>query len=195
MATAYSNPEDFKRLRRREVAGQARAINFHCFQGRPLLTSDRACGWFVECAERQLAKHQIDLWAYCLMPNHVHLVLYPRGAAPNVGAFLESIKKGVVRRAITYLEQQAPEGLALLEDPRPDGTMRHRFWQRGGGYDRNLFTAKAVWGMIDYAHANPVEAGLCARAEDWKWSSAGAYAGNGQGALTLGLDSLPQRPG
>jgi len=49
-----------------------------------------------------------------------------------------------------------------------------RFWQIGGGYDRNLWTAKAVRSSIKYIEANPVRKELVKKPEDWKWSSASA---------------------
>jgi prepilin-type processing-associated H-X9-DG protein len=55
--------------------------------------------------------------------------------------------------------------------------VRHRFWQPGGGYDRNITSSAVLRAVIDYLHANPVRRGLVARAEDWEWSSARWYAG------------------
>jgi putative transposase len=54
--------------------------------------------------------------------------------------------------------------------------VRHRFWQPGGGYDRNVVEIAAVHQIIEYIHANPVRRGLVACAEDWEWSSARWYA-------------------
>ena len=49
-----------------------------------------------------------------------------------------------------------------------------RFWQAGGGFDRNLWSAEAVHSSIKYIEANPVRAELAKKPEDWKWSSARA---------------------
>ncbi|HUS46266.1 MAG TPA: hypothetical protein VM219_09630 [Phycisphaerae bacterium] len=46
-----------------------------------------------------------------------------------------------------------------------------RFRQRGGGYDRNLRSAREIRRKIDYIHANPVRRGLVARPGDRPWSS------------------------
>ena len=69
--------------------------------------------------------------------------------------------------------------------------VRHRMWQPGGGYDRNLFETKAIYLEIDYLHANPVRRGLCVRPEDWLWSSAADYAGIRKGPAALQRESLP----
>jgi len=58
-----------------------------------------------------------------------------------------------------------------MMDVQPNGTFSYRFWQRGGGYDTNLWTRKIIAGKIGYIHENPVKRGLVARVEDWKWSS------------------------
>ena len=58
-----------------------------------------------------------------------------------------------------------------------EGTrVRRRFWQPGGGYDRNITSMATLRAIIDYIHANPVRRGLVATAEDWEWSSARWYA-------------------
>jgi len=43
-----------------------------------------------------------------------------------------------------------------------------------GGFDRNLWNAKAIHSAIKYIEHNPVRAGLVKKAEEWKWSSAHA---------------------
>ncbi len=45
-----------------------------------------------------------------------------------------------------------------------------KFWQKGF-YDFNIYTEKKLKEKFDYMHNNPVKAGLCAKAKDYKWSS------------------------
>ncbi len=42
-------------------------------------------------------------------------------------------------------------------DIQPNGSQAVRFWQRGGGYDRNIHTAEELWEKITYIHRNPVK--------------------------------------
>jgi putative transposase len=53
--------------------------------------------------------------------------------------------------------------------------IEHVFWQSGGGFDRNITTAKTLLSMIDYIHLNPVRRELVEKATDWRWSSAAWY--------------------
>ena len=55
--------------------------------------------------------------------------------------------------------------------------MCDRFWQPGGGYDRDIARTATLRSMIEYLHANPVRRGLVAKVENWEWSSARWYAG------------------
>lgn len=110
------------------------------------------------------------------MPEHVHLLIYPRTEDGSVSRILQDIKEPVARRAIDYLRRHSPRWLARLT-VHEEQRVRHRFWQPGGGYDRNIVELTTAHRVIDYIHANPVRRGLVERAEDWEWSSAPSYAG------------------
>ena len=62
-----------------------------------------------------------------------------------------------------------------------------RFWQAGGGFDRNLWNAKAIHSSVNYIEYNPVRAGLVNAPEDWQWSSARTRYTN-KGLLPDNLD-------
>jgi len=76
-----------------------------------------------------------------------------------------------------YLERNAPQWLSRLTDVQPNGRAAVRFWQRGGGYDRNARDERALGAMIEYIHANPVRRGLVREAAERPWSSAQWYDG------------------
>ena len=52
------------------------------------------------------------------------------------------------------------------------GCQKHRFWQRGGGFDRNMWNPKAIYDAIEYIETNPVRAKLVTSPHEWNWSSA-----------------------
>jgi putative transposase len=83
----------------------------------------------------------------------------------------------VQRAALAYLRRHAPAFLERLRDEQPNGEVHYRFWQRGGGYDRNVNEPATIRAMIEYIHDNPVRRGLVKRAIDWPWSSARFFAG------------------
>ena len=148
-----------KTCRRLNEPGHAHALTFSCFQRRPFLSKDRSRQWLVEAIDRARVTQQFDLWAYVIMPEHVHILLCPHGRDYSMASILTAIKKSVANRAITYVRHNAPGFLPQMEDRQPNGAVAYRFWQRGGGYDRNLFEPSYIWQMIEYIHANPCRRG------------------------------------
>jgi putative transposase len=174
------DPETGKSYVERRVrfneAGQPRELTFSCYRHHAFLGRDRTREWFCGALDEAHRKLAYQLWAYVVMPEHVHVLVYPGDAADRMSAFLQAVKEPVARKGIRYLRDHASELLAQVTVPEGQ-RVRHRFWQPGGGYDRNITSIETLRAMIDYIHANPVRRGLVTRAEDWEWSSARWYAG------------------
>lgn len=56
-------------------------------------------------------------------------------------------------------------------------------WQRGGGYDRNIYSDAERIEKTDYIHNNPLNAGLVKKPVDYRWSSASWYSKAREGAV------------
>ncbi len=165
-----------KRRRRYDEPGQARHLTFSCYRRYRFLARDRTRAWFRDALEAACRKWQVDLWAYVLMPEHVHLLVYPRRPDASISGFLGDLKEDVGRQAVAYLKQSAPGWLPRIA-VREGARLRHRFWQPGGGHDRNIEGPVTLRSVIEYLHANPVRRELVEHPEDWEWSSARWYAG------------------
>ena len=118
-------------------------------------------------------------------------MLWPTAASYNVSEILNSIKQSVSKRALAFVQRETPAFLKRMEDRQPNGTVHFRFWQRGGGYDRNVIEETCVHKQIEYIHNNPVRRGLCLSPEDWLWSSAGDYMGLREGPLRIDRETVP----
>jgi len=165
-----------KKCRRRfDSENTPRELTFSCYRGYPFLARDRTCQWFVDAVENARQKWPIDLWAWVIMPEDAHLILMPRKRFREIGTFQGFVKERVARQAIRWLEQNAPDWIPRIT-VREGLRTRRRFWQPGGGYDRNIERVDTLERMIDYTHLNPVRRGLVERAVDWPWSSARWYA-------------------
>jgi putative transposase len=162
--------------------GHAHELTFSCYHGFKFLSADRTCQWLAEAIEGMRATLDVALWAYVFMPEHVHLVVYPRGPRYEISEILKRIKEPVGRRAIGFLKDPAPGWLDRVTQRRGRRTER-LFWQSGGGYDRNITEPRALNAMIASIHQNPVRRGLVARARDWHWSSAAWFEGLGSSGL------------
>jgi putative transposase len=190
--TPSRRPEQkFKTCRRYDVPGDAHSLTFTCFHRRDFLSTDRSCQWLVEAIVKTRASLEFDLWAYVFMPDHCHILLLPRREVYSISRMIEAIKLPVTRKASAYLRRHAPQSLAIMRDEQPNGSVAYRFWQRGGGYDRNMMEPQAIHAEIDYIHANPVRRGLVAKAEEWRWSSAAWYVGRRDVPLVPDAGSIP----
>ena len=166
--------------------GEAHYLTFSCFKKRHFLSRDRTRQYVIDALERSRARYGFDLWAFVIMSNHVHLLIYPPGDNDDMGKIEVAIKLSVSRRAMNYLRRHNPEGLRVLETGQQDTP--YRFWQQGNGYDENVASPEAIFEIIRYIHENPVRAGLCEEPADWQWSSAREWRKQGSGPLRLDRD-------
>ncbi len=155
-------------------AGHAHELTFSCNGRLPLLANDRVRQWLLDAMDTARRRWDFELWAYVIMPEHVHMLVYPRRPHYEVAAFLKSVKQSVARKAISWLRQSSSGLLGKLRIVRA-GRVEHRFWLEGGGYDRNIFDEATAWTCVEYIHRNPVRRGLVDAPSDWLWSSARWY--------------------
>jgi putative transposase len=144
----------------------------------------------VDAINEARKKHPFDLWAWVFMPEHVHLLLRPQ-SREGISAILSAIKKPVGRSAAAWVRRQAPHFIPRVLDAQPGGGQILRFWQRGGGYDRNIVTLQELHEKIGYIHKNPVRRGLVAHPAEWTWSSYAAWQTGIDLPLAVDRKTLP----
>ena len=178
-----------KTCRRYDIPGHAHELTFSCFRNQPLLDEHQACEELVQSIGRARQRHHFDLWGYVFMPDHVHLLLFPTEPTCPIAAVLRSIKQPVARKLLLHFREQNPTRLrACATGQKHDA---YRFWQAGGGYDRNITSRRVLLKSMSYIHANPVKAGLVDDPIDWPWSSALKWEKPGGGPLAVDRDSFP----
>jgi putative transposase len=97
---------------------------------------------------------RVEVWAYCLMPNHVHLILAPHSADG-------------LRRAIGEAHRRYTWQINQRED------WRGHLWQ--GRFASYPLDEPHLLAAARYVELNPVRAGLVRVAKSWPWSSAKAH--------------------
>jgi putative transposase len=102
------------------------------------------------------AKAGTAVWAWCLMPNHVHLILVP-STEDGLRAAL-----GEAHRRYTRVVNER------------EGWRGHLWQSRFASFPMD---EKWLIACARYVELNPVRAGLVARPEHWRWSSAGGHLG------------------
>ena len=109
---------------------------------------------YLELLNQYARKHSLDIWAYCLMPNHVHIVGVPGADDSLVSVF----------RTVHMLYSQYYN--------RKSNAVGH-LWQ--GRYYSCALDEPHVHAAVRYVEMNPVRAGIVASAEDYPWSSAKSH--------------------
>ena len=155
--------------------GHAHELTFSCYYRKPYFNDSSACKILLEEIESARQLFNFDLWAYVIMPNHVHLLFWPKKSEYDIAEIQRTIKGRTARR---YSEWVQENDCSLYETfkVKDHGEMRFRFWQRGGGFDRNLWNNRPIYDSILYIENNPVRKGFVAKAGAWEWSS--GYKGN-----------------
>ena len=166
-------------------------LTFSTFGRQPFFPGKHAAKWFIHSLENARQNCPFHLFAYVIMPEHIHIILQPLPQV-KISTILWKLKKPVTDAALSFVKNHHPDFLKHMADIQPSGKIAYRFWQRGGGYDRNMRSASDMNEKIGYIHDNPVRRGLVRQAEDWPYSSAGDWILQRKGSVTIDWKNLPE---
>ncbi len=179
------SPQHRKRKKTFNIPGHAHCLTYSCHKRLPPLCHDTSRHWVIKAMEAARQRHSIYIWAYAIMPDHVHLLVMPRTEQYSIQKLLFSLKRPVSWKAKRFLiaahDSKWTDRLTVAKGPRTV----FRFWQPGGGFDRNICSSKGIAQVAAYLHANPVRRGLVNEPTDWYWSSARWWAGDRAGPLEV----------
>ncbi len=120
-----------------------------------IFSTDEQKRLFLECLKKHDTDHSVDIVAYCLMDNHVHIIVK---ADPL--SLAKSIKSINTKYAMNFNRQRNRIG--------------HVFQ---GRYKSEAITDdKYLLQVIRYVHNNPVKAKMIKSFKDYSWSSYSEYA-------------------
>jgi putative transposase len=123
--------------------------------------------WLLNVYARQ---YGVEIYAYCLMTYHVHLVVVPADAL-------------TMQRALRAVHSQYAQRINRMA-----GRSGH-LWQ--GRYFSSPLDSNYFLNAVRYVELNPVRAGLVEKAEDYEWSSAAAHCGRRHDNLLAPAASSP----
>ncbi|MCE5186547.1 MAG: transposase [Planctomycetaceae bacterium] len=175
--------EHRKHCKRYNHPCHAHALTFTCYQGHPFLVHDPVCQKLAESISKACTRHNFSLWAYVFMPEHVHLLVWPRVTGYSISAFLQSVKQPVARWALAFNKEHYPKQFEQMTTGQC--SQPYRFWQAGGGYDRNIVDLDTAWKEINYMHRNPVRRKLVEHPAAWFYSSFKDWNTDTQGPIEV----------
>ena len=106
---------------------------------------------YLKLLKEQVKKHSVEVWAYCLMDNHVHLVLIPKTQEGLAKAVAETNRRFTCQINSRY-------------------DWRGYLWQ--GRFISFVMDEIYLIRTLRYVENNPVRAGMVKKAWDYLWSSA-----------------------
>ncbi len=142
------------RIARLVVPGRPHHVTQRGVRRMEVFRKDGDYAAYLALISQSCKKAGTEVWAYCLMPNHVHLIMVP---ADEDG----------LRAALGEAHRQYTRRINFRE-----GCRGHLWQERFHSFpmDETYLTA-----CVRYVELNPVRAGLVKRPEDWTWSSARAH--------------------
>ncbi len=117
---------------------------------------------YIKFLAEQLPTAKADVLAYCLMPNHVHLILVPE-TKESLAKLLRKVHGRYARRI-----------------NRRNAWQGHLWQERFHSF---VMDESHLLAAAKYVELNPVRAGLCVSAQEWRWSSANFHLGASTDAL------------
>ncbi len=131
----------------------------------PVFETDGDYRQYLEWLKKYSGKYALDLWAYCLMSNHVHFI-----CVPNKEDSLSLTFNTLHMRYAQYVNRRRQASGHL--------------WQ--GRFFSSILDERHVYAAIRYVENNPVRARLVNEAKDYRWSSAREHLGvNSDGNITV----------
>lgn len=153
------------RVARLVVPGQPHHVTQRGNRRMPVFFGDDDYGAYAALLAEWCAKAGTEVWAYCLMPNHVHLILVPADADGLRAALGEPHRR--YARRVNLREEWSG----------------HLWQSRFASFpmDENYLLACAR-----YVELNPMRAKLSSSPRGWRWSSARAHlAGKDDGLVRV----------
>mgnify|MGYP000930085804 CR=1 FL=1 len=115
--------------------------------------------FYLETLRKYADLHGTRIWAWCLMPNHVHLIVVPEN------------EKSLAR---TFEKAQAAHSFRMHSRRCQTGHL----WQNR--YYSCVLDDSHLQAAVRYVELNPVRAGLVDKPEDYDWSSAWSHLNKAQ---------------
>jgi len=135
----------------------------------PIFTDEKTCRILLITIEYFKLILDYKIYAYCIMPDHMHLILHPIGKY-NLSYIMQMIK-GSYARKINKIN--ASNG---------------KLWQKRF-YEEGIRDERMLMQKIEYIHNNPIRKKLVTSLDDYPYSSYHSYFGNNKNII-LATDHL-----
>ncbi len=136
----------------------------------------------IESLQHCQKQKGLIIYSYCLMSNHIHLIVGRKGES-KIEEIVRDFKKFTSVHVCRTIENNLAESrkgwmLKLFQSAADDSNKhtKYKFWQNEY-HPVELYNNDTIDQKLEYIHDNPVKEGIVDRPEDYLYSSARDYAG------------------
>ena len=131
----------------------------------------------LELLEEVRGKYEMKIYSYCLMSNHIHLILQSKKNG-DLSNFMREWKSLSAKEILNFAEENSPELLKQFEDSAEkyhlSSQQKYHIWASRFD-DLQLRTSEIVKVKFNYIHDNPVRKRIVVNSSQFKYSSASWY--------------------
>jgi REP element-mobilizing transposase RayT len=151
---------------------------------------DEYFGIMVDALDYSRKHKDMEIYAWCIMPSHVHLIFRAAKGKPEtlLGSLKSHTSKQLQQAIKDNLQESRREWLtnSFEKAARYKANVKAgQFWQHHNK-PIELWSPEVIDQKAEYIHQNPVEAGFVTEPWHWKYSSAIDHSG-GKGLLEIDL--------
>lgn len=144
-------------------------VTWKCHNESHLLGNEQTKSRLYDLLLRYKSKYRVKIYGYCFMDNHPHIVGYCE-SVEDLSRFFQIVNGSLARFVNKELGRKGQVVMDRFRSPR-------------------IESERYLLNVLHYVDLNPVRAGICKRARDFKWSSFKAHALGRKDPL---VDELPE---
>ena len=151
-------------------------VTFTVVEWLPVFTEELACKIITETLNFCIQNKHLRVNAYVIMPNHMHAVAFDQDFdSGRLKHTLDDFRKFTGRRLADYCDEQRSPAFGEAFRRAAGKDRQRRFWQPTQ-HPEGVISERFWQQKVNYIHENPVQKGLVALPEDWRFSSARFWA-------------------
>lgn len=155
-------------IRRHFETGYSYFVTTIAQERHPIFSDDKMCKILLITIEYFKLILDYKIYAYCIMPDHLHIILHPCG-----------------KYELSYIMQMIKGSFARKFNKM--NNLSGQVWQKRF-YDEGIRDIRMLMQKMEYIHNNPIRKNLIISPGDYPYSSYHHYFGNNKNAL--GIDQL-----
>lgn len=146
-----------------------------------IFVREEYCNIFLDTLKFYQKEDRLELFAYCIMPSHIHLIFRDKFKEPEI--LIGNIKRYSSKKLQNCISNNRQESrkewiLWMMERAahKTSNVNNKMLWQHNNN-PIELWTQEVIMQKLEYIHNNPLESGFVIEPEHWKYSSAVNYSG------------------